>query len=67
MDYYVNKNKQTRGEHEVHMSSCAWLPEAENRIFLGKFSNCSDAVKEARKYYDDVDGCKFCCPACHKK
>jgi hypothetical protein len=65
--FYVNKNPQIGGEHEIHTSSCAWLPKPENRIILGEFIYCSDAIKEARKYYDDVDGCKFCCPACHKK
>lgn len=65
--YYVNKNQQIGGEYEVHTSSCSWLPGADNRIFLGEFFNCSDAIKEARKYYSDIDGCKYCCPACHKK
>lgn len=65
--YYVNKNAQTTGEHEVHKSSCPYLPAAENRIYLGSFSNCAEAVREARKHYINVDGCKHCCPNCHTR
>ena len=67
MKYYVNQNAQVKGEHEVHSEICGQLPNLENRIFLGDFTNCADAVKTARYYYTDVDGCKFCCPLCHKK
>ena len=37
MRFYVNKYAQPTGEHEVHRSNCAWLPDAENRIYLGDF------------------------------
>ena len=65
--YYVNRNSQIGGEHEVHTSSCGWLPKLENRIFLGEFSNCFDALNAARKYYGNVDGCMYCCLPCHTK
>lgn len=65
--YYVNKNAQPSGEREVHTSMCIFLPSMENRRYLGVFNNCADAVKEARKHYYNVDGCAYCCPACHKK
>ncbi|WP_430412526.1 hypothetical protein [Kordia sp.] len=63
--YYVNKNAQSNGDHEVHKSGCSWLPKEENRIYLGSFDNCKDAVKEAKKYYDDVNGCYYCSNNCH--
>ncbi len=65
--YYVNKIAQTSGEHEVHSGSCSFLPSPENKKYLGEFSNCSDAVKEAKKTYSNVDGCYYCCNDCHKK
>jgi hypothetical protein len=65
--YYVNKNAQSTGEHEVHKSSCNYLPDPNNRIGLGYFSNCADAVKKAREYYTNVDGCYYCCPSCNTK
>ena len=37
MKFYVNKNEQWTGEHEVHRADCAWLPDVANRIYLGEF------------------------------
>lgn len=65
--YYVNKLAQATGEHEVHKTTCNWLPSSENRIGLGYFPSCADAIKKAREYYTNVDGCKHCCPVCHKR
>ena len=58
--YYVNKNAQANGDHEVHESGCSYLPAAENRIYLGDFSNCRDAVAEARRHYRQSNGCYHC-------
>ena len=63
--YYVNKNAQPNGDHEVHKNGCSWMPEAANREYLGEFSNCHPAVAEAKKRYSQSDGCVHCCPACH--
>jgi hypothetical protein len=65
--YYVNKNAQTTGEHEVHKEGCEWMPLAENRIYLGEFYSCSSALRKAREYYDNVDGCYYCCKECHTR
>lgn len=66
-NYYVNKNAQPTGEHEVHRDGCPTPPEPENRLNLGVFTNCWDAVREAGKYYRDVDGCRNCSPECHTR
>lgn len=63
--YYVNKNAQSNGDHEVHNVDCKYLPSIENRIYLGVFSNCKPAVVEAKKTYTKSNGCKTCCPDCH--
>lgn len=65
--YYVNKIAQPTGEHEVHTLSCRYLPSVENRIYLGLFANGKEAVREAKKYYSNVDGCFFCSPEAHTK
>lgn len=65
--YYLNKNTQPTGEHEVHTSTCPYLPDPNNRIYLGSFSNCKDALTEAKKYYSNVDGCFYCSKECHSK
>ncbi len=63
--YYVNKNAQLNGDHEVHVSSCTRLPEEKNRLYLGIFETCSPAVREAKKTYPQSNGCYYCCYSCH--
>ncbi|MEQ8443003.1 MAG: hypothetical protein RIM33_14785 [Alphaproteobacteria bacterium] len=65
--YYVNKNAQSTGEHEVHETGCSFLPDQQNRVYLGDFLSCGPAVQEAKKHYNNVDGCYFCCNPCHTK
>jgi len=63
--YYVNKNPQDNGDHEVHKLGCNWMPSAENRKYLGEFSNCRGAVGEAKKTYSQSNGCYYCSNECH--
>jgi len=63
--YYVNKNAQSSGDHEVHAAGCSFLPDVDNRFYLGDFTNCHDAVREARKRYSQVNGCFYCSKPCH--
>jgi hypothetical protein len=65
MNYYVNKRAQSNGDHEVHEETCRYLPITENRMYLGGFSNCDDAVREAKKSYSTANGCLTCSPNCH--
>lgn len=66
--YYVN-NDQTNNpgqHHEVHTEEHAKELKILNKTLLGFFFSCDDAIKEARKLYDDADGCAICCPQCHE-
>ena len=71
--YILNKNKQDSksGEScEIHNEdTCNHLPLLGNRIFLGFFSNCHGAMKDAKVKYpnmaSEIDGCYYCCPECH--
>ena len=63
--YYVNKNPQSNGEHEVHTTGCPHPPDPNNREHLGDFTSCAPAVTEAKKTYKKVNGCAYCCSACH--
>lgn len=67
MRYYVNQNAQTTGEHEVHTATCSWLPNENNRIYLGDFPSCRPAVEKAKEFFDNVDGCKHCSVECHTR
>jgi len=63
--YYVNKNQQDNGDHEVHTTGCEWMPNPENRIYLGDFTSCGPAVTEAKKHYKQSNGCFYCSKPCH--
>ncbi len=63
--YYVNKNAQANDDHEVHTVNCSYLPNSENRKYLGYLNSCADAVREAKKTYSQSNGCYYCCNACH--
>lgn len=67
-NYCVNKNAQAEsGDHEVHdlASDKGCLPDSANQLALGSHSTCSGAVAEAKKTYDDVNGCFYCANDCH--
>jgi len=61
--YYVNKNAQANGDHEVHVNGCSRMPT--DRLSLGDFESCHGAVAEAKKTYPQSNGCYYCCKACH--
>jgi len=63
--YYVNSNSQANGDHEVHKTGCLYMPEIENRIYLGEFTTCRDAVIKAKRHYPQSNGCYYCCRVCH--
>ena len=65
MRYYVNKNAQTNGDHEVHQTGCSFLPDESNRIYLGEFASCGPAVSPAKRHYTQVNGCYYCSRSCH--
>ncbi len=68
MPYYlVNRNAQPTGEHEVHESNCGHMPDLLNRQDLGFHGTCKGAVQAAKSYYDNVDGCYYCCNDCHSR
>jgi len=63
--YYVNKNAQSNGDHEVHDEDCIYIPAVNNRKYLGEFFSCKGAVTEAKKTYSKSNGCRTCSKACH--
>ena len=62
--YYVRIKPQLNGTNAIHKDDCPFLPSIENRIYLGEFNNCTDAVREARMNFPQVSGCPFCSTEC---
>ena len=66
---YVVNNNQTYNpglHHEVHTLEHANQLGIASRIHLGIFVNEVDAVRVAKNYYYDADGCAICCPRAHR-
>ncbi len=64
--YYVNKNAQPNGEHEIHNGVCPWLPPVRNIFYLGEYNSCFEALEVATQHYNQVNGCVHCSELCHR-
>jgi len=58
--YYANNSAVSNGDHEVHEWACIGRPRIYECVYLGEFSNCGDAVTEARKTNPKAKGCVWC-------
>lgn len=66
-NYIVNRNQDFKGYNEVHITSCGHLPETQNQVQLGWFSDAKGAVSHAQAMgYPNADGCYYCCIEAHK-
>ncbi|WP_417859169.1 hypothetical protein [Xanthomarina gelatinilytica] len=63
--YFLNRNAQSNGDHEVHKEGCYWLTLIANKKDLGYHSSCHSAVLEAKKTYRQSNGCATCSNECH--
>ena len=61
--YYVNDRAQPNGDHEVHVSTCQYLPHS--KTYLGEHSTCHSAVLKAKQFHRQSNGCYFCSNQCH--
>mgnify|MGYP001041311405 CR=1 FL=1 len=61
--YYLNKQEQPEGEHEVHASDCKYFPAKKNAEYLGEFEDSLPAVVLASHLHPNwsVNGCRHCC------
>lgn len=68
MEYFFNKNVDEHGFNEVHSEECIFFPSDANKKYIGKFDCCRDALQAAQAEHPDkiFDGCRSCCPECHK-
>ena len=69
-NYIVNKNAQSNGDYEVHVTpqaqNCRRYPELWNQESLGFHATCRGAVQVAvRRGYRTANGCYYCAKDCH--
>lgn len=68
-NYYIVNNNQTRNpglHHEVHTLEHATELGIISKTSLGYCINEIEAVRKAKIYYQDADGCVACCPDAHR-
>lgn len=58
--FYVDVKSRTNNFHLVHKEGCPFLPEKENRIYLGVNTSAHSALGEARSYFAKSECCRFC-------
>jgi hypothetical protein len=63
-DYFVAKNMNLNGYHEVHTQDCTLLPDIDDLFYLGSFTNCLPAVEKAKRFFNLVTGCAKCSKQC---
>ncbi|MGE0078610.1 MAG: hypothetical protein AB7S48_12185 [Bacteroidales bacterium] len=63
--FYIDLKSKDEGVYEMHRSKCTHLPNTENRYYLGLFSTCKEAIKEAKKAFPQTKGCEHCCNSCN--
>ena len=65
--FYINSNEQENGDHEVHTTGCSHPPEPENRVEIGNYDYCWQAVNEAKRRWPNnrINGCYYCSNSCH--
>ena len=63
--YYVNKNARSDRIHPTHKEGCIDMPQDRDRLYLGSFKTCQEALAEANKHYMKVTGCFFCSSDCY--
>ena len=71
MNYYLNFNAQSNGDHEVHKETCPYYYKYKfgfNFELLGAFNNELEAIRRAKIKHPNfrIDGCAYCCPNAHK-
>lgn len=65
--YYLDSKAQINGNHEIHKLDCHYFPSAANRIQIGKFNSCDEALTMAKEKYSPskINGCFYCVKECH--
>ena len=59
--YYVNKRPGKNGKHKVHRFGCSWMPESENRLFVGNHARVDLAlIRACMRLKKATAGCRFC-------
>lgn len=67
--FVINSQRQQNGDYEVHNATtgCSFMPQPQNQVELGYHADCGSAVAAAKAANPNlrINGCYYCCRACH--
>ncbi len=58
--FFIRVKSQFNGTYPVHSEDCPFLPDDQNRIYLGEFSTYAEALFSTRFYFPEASKCNFC-------
>ena len=61
MKFFATITTSTDEVSTMHKEICERLPVSTERVELGEFYSCSDALDEAKKRQENSNGCFYCC------
>ncbi|PVY68834.1 hypothetical protein C7440_1247 [Pusillimonas noertemannii] len=68
--FILDNGRLPNGDYDVHnrTAGCAFMPHSANQISLDLHSSCESAMAKARQLrpsWHRINGCQWCCLACH--
>ena len=63
--FCVSLDEDKNGSHIVHLDGCQRWPPPKSTRLLGLYEYCDEALRAARMFFGQVDGCSQCIPQCH--
>jgi hypothetical protein len=67
MHYFISQVPNKKGQYEIHIKQCFKHDMLSNRLYLGEFTHCEEALQKAKKHFKHVVFCPHCLPHCIKK
>ena len=65
--YYVKPPLSSDKKHVLHRQGCHWMGPISVCRHVGNHASCHGALRIAKRFHRDVNGCVRCAPACHKR
>lgn len=62
-NFFLSTTADSSGMHLVHHYGCNELPKDHHEI--GHHFSCHAAIMQARKIFENVNGCPHCISECH--
>jgi hypothetical protein len=63
--FCVSLDADENRSHIVHLDGCPGWPALKFTRLLGLYEYCGEALRAARMFFGQVDGCSQCTPQCH--